>query len=52
MMQGIERFIKQSIVDRNPAVASAAIVSSLHLFGLNKEVVKRFLISRLIPDNS
>jgi coatomer protein complex subunit gamma len=42
MMQGIERFIKQSIVDRNPAVAAAALVSSLHMFGLNKEVVKRY----------
>jgi coatomer protein complex subunit gamma len=44
MMQGIERFIKQSIVDRNPAVASAALVSSLHLFGLNKDVVRRLSI--------
>ncbi|KAJ3306240.1 Coatomer subunit gamma-2 [Kappamyces sp. JEL0829] len=39
---GIERFIKQSIVDRNSAVASAALVSSIHLIGLNKEVVKRW----------
>jgi coatomer protein complex subunit gamma len=42
MMQGIERFIKQAIVDRNPAVSSAALVSSLHLYNLNKEVVKRW----------
>jgi coatomer subunit gamma len=46
MMQGIERFIKQSIVDKNPAVSSAALVSSLHLYGLNKDVVKRFLFYR------
>ena len=42
MMQGIERFIKQSIVDKNPAVSTAAIVSSVHLFHLNREVVKRW----------
>jgi coatomer subunit gamma len=42
MMQGIERFIKQSIVDKNPAVSSAALVSSLHLFSQNKEIVKRW----------
>ncbi|KAJ3270041.1 Coatomer subunit gamma-2 [Terramyces sp. JEL0728] len=42
MMQGIERFIKQSIVDRNPAVASAALVSAIHLFPINKDVVKRW----------
>ncbi|EGF78626.1 hypothetical protein BATDEDRAFT_35627 [Batrachochytrium dendrobatidis JAM81] len=42
MMQGIERFIKQAIVDKNVAVSSAALVSSIHLFQLNKEVVKRW----------
>ncbi|KAH6577516.1 hypothetical protein BASA61_008862 [Batrachochytrium salamandrivorans] len=42
MMQGIERFIKQAIVDKNVAVSSAALVSSIHLFPLNKEVVKRW----------
>jgi hypothetical protein len=31
MIQAIERYLKQSIVDRNPAVASAALVSSIHL---------------------
>ena len=29
MMQSIERYMKQAIVDRNPAVSSAALVSSL-----------------------
>ena len=28
MIQAIERYMKQAIVDRNPAVASAALVSS------------------------
>ena len=43
MIQGIERFLKQAIVDRNPSVASAALVSSFHLFGTSKEVVKRWV---------
>ncbi|KAI8902835.1 adaptin N terminal region-domain-containing protein [Globomyces pollinis-pini] len=42
MMQGIERFVKQSIVDKNSAAASAAIVSAIHLFPLNKDVVRRW----------
>ena len=29
MMQSIERYMKQAIVDRNPAVSSAALISSL-----------------------
>jgi coatomer protein complex subunit gamma len=29
--QGIERYMKQAIVDKNPALSSAALVSSLHL---------------------
>lgn len=41
-MQGIERFIKQSIVDNNSSVVSAALVSSIHLHALNKDVVKRW----------
>ncbi|KAL6622139.1 Coatomer, gamma subunit [Neocallimastix californiae] len=43
MLQSIERFLKQAIVDRNPSVASAALVSSHHLFNKNKEVVKRWI---------
>lgn len=31
MLQAIERYMKQAIVDRNSAVSSAALVSSLHL---------------------
>ncbi|KND04921.1 coatomer subunit gamma [Spizellomyces punctatus DAOM BR117] len=42
MLQAIERFIKQAIVDKNPSVSSAALVSSLHLFGANKDVVRRW----------
>lgn len=29
MIQAIERYMKQAIVDRNPSVASAALVSSM-----------------------
>ncbi|KAI8822184.1 adaptin N terminal region-domain-containing protein [Fimicolochytrium jonesii] len=42
MLQAIERFIKQTIVDKNPSVSSAALVSSMHLFNANKEVVRRW----------
>ncbi|KAI9102708.1 adaptin N terminal region-domain-containing protein [Phlyctochytrium arcticum] len=42
MLQAIERFIKQAIVDKNPSVSSAALVSSLHLFNSNKDVVRRW----------
>ncbi|KAJ3193196.1 Coatomer subunit gamma-2 [Irineochytrium annulatum] len=42
MLAAIERFLKQAIVDKNPSVASAALVSSLHLFNSNKEVVRRW----------
>lgn len=43
MIQSIERFLKQAIVDRNPSVSSAALVSALHLFQGNKEAVKRWV---------
>ena len=42
MAQGIERFFKAAIVDRNPNVASAALVSAYHLFPFAKDVVKRW----------
>ena len=29
MVQAIERYMKQAIVDRNPSVASAALVSAM-----------------------
>lgn len=31
MLQAIERYMKQAIVDKNAAVSSAALVSSLHM---------------------
>lgn len=43
MLQAIERYMKQAIVDRNPAVSSAALVSSLHLAKVAPDVVKRWV---------
>jgi len=43
MLQAIERYMKQAIVDRNPSVSSAALVSSLHLSKTASEVVKRWV---------
>jgi len=42
-LQGIERYMKQAIVDKVHPVASAALVSSLHLCKESKEVVKRWV---------
>ncbi|KAF8312185.1 coatomer subunit gamma [Cantharellus anzutake] len=43
MAQGIERFYKTAIVDRNPSISSAALVSSYHLFPSSREVIKRWV---------
>lgn len=44
LIQGIERFIKQAIVDKDPAVSSAALVSAIHLFHKgNKDIVRRWV---------
>ncbi|KAL0280673.1 UNVERIFIED_CONTAM: hypothetical protein PYX00_001898 [Menopon gallinae] len=43
MLQAIERYMKQAIVDRNAAVSSAALVSSLHLTKVAGDVVKRWV---------
>eukprot|EP00276_Gloeochaete_wittrockiana_P011671 CAMPEP_0184373074 /NCGR_PEP_ID=MMETSP1089-20130417/164288_1 /TAXON_ID=38269 ORGANISM="Gloeochaete wittrockiana, Strain SAG46.84" /NCGR_SAMPLE_ID=MMETSP1089 /ASSEMBLY_ACC=CAM_ASM_000445 /LENGTH=897 /DNA_ID=CAMNT_0026715973 /DNA_START=26 /DNA_END=2719 /DNA_ORIENTATION=+ len=42
MLTQIERYLKQAIVDKNPFVASAALVSGIHLMKHNGEVVKRW----------
>ncbi|KAF9182263.1 coatomer subunit gamma [Haplosporangium sp. Z 767] len=42
MLQGLERFLKAAIVDKNAKVSSAALVSSYHLYGIAREVVKRW----------
>jgi len=43
MLQAIERYMKQAIVDRNPSVSTAALVSSLQLSKTAGEVVKRWV---------
>src|SRR6266404_3955420 len=43
MVQGVERFFKAAIVDRNPSISSAALVSSYHLFPHAKDVVRRWV---------
>ncbi|KAJ4914285.1 Coatomer subunit gamma [Raphanus sativus] len=42
LLTQIERYLKQAIVDKNPVVSSAALVSGLHLLKTNPEIVKRW----------
>ncbi|KAI9179539.1 coatomer subunit gamma [Blastocladiella emersonii ATCC 22665] len=42
MLAAIERFLKQAIVDQQAAVSSAALVSSYHLSGVARDVVRRW----------
>lgn len=42
MVQGLERFFKSAIVDRNSSISSAALVSSYQLHVAAKEVVRRW----------
>jgi coatomer protein complex subunit gamma len=42
LLTQIERYLKQAIVDKNPVVASAALVSGIHLAQTNPETVKRW----------
>jgi hypothetical protein len=43
MLNAIERYIKQAIVDRNALVASSALVSGIHLIKNNPEIVRRWV---------
>lgn len=44
MLQGVERFLKQSIVDRSTHVSSASLVSAIHLFShASRDIVKRWV---------
>ncbi|XP_015607838.1 coatomer subunit gamma [Cephus cinctus] len=42
MLAAIERYMKQAIVDKSPAVSSAALVSSLHLTSVSGDVARRW----------
>ncbi|XP_022099738.1 coatomer subunit gamma-2-like [Acanthaster planci] len=43
MLQGLERYMKQAIVDKVHSVSSAALASSLHLLSQSPDVVKRWV---------
>ncbi|XP_026760719.1 coatomer subunit gamma-2-like [Galleria mellonella] len=43
MLQAIDRYMKQAIVDKNPAVSSAALVSALHLSSTVPDLVRRWV---------
>lgn len=43
MLNAIERYIKQAIVDRNALVASSALVAGIHLIQNNSEIVRRWV---------
>jgi coatomer protein complex subunit gamma len=43
MVQSTERFFKAAIVDKNPSISTAALVSSYHLFPVSKDVIKRWV---------
>ncbi|OXB58052.1 hypothetical protein ASZ78_007711 [Callipepla squamata] len=43
MLQAIERYMKQAIVDKVPSMSSSALVSSLHMMKISYDVVKRWV---------
>ena len=43
MMQAIDRYMKQAIVDRTAGVSSAALVSCRHIMTQSPDVVKRWV---------
>lgn len=42
MVQGLERYFKSAIVDRNPSVSCAALVSAYHIYFGAHEIVRRW----------
>jgi coatomer protein complex subunit gamma len=44
MLGAIERYMKQAIVDKNPLVASSALVAGMHLMGKSPEIVRRWYV--------
>ena len=42
MLSQMERYLKQAVVDKSPVVASAALVSGIHLLAVNADVVRRW----------
>lgn len=39
----IERYLKQAVVDKNPVVSSAALVSGIHLLQVCRKILDRVL---------
>ena len=48
MLAQVERFLKQAIVDKDPSVSSAALVSGMHLVRNSPEIVRFLIRSYLI----
>lgn len=42
MVQAIERYLKQAVVDKSPAIASAVLASAYHLMQVCPEVIRRW----------
>lgn len=51
MLQAIERYMKQAIVDKNPAVSSAALVSALHLTATVPDLVRHWIMEAQVLVN-
>ncbi len=45
LLAQIERYLKQAVVDKSPVVASAVLVSALHLQANNMEVRRRWALA-------
>jgi len=43
MLNAIERYFKQAIIDKNQLVSSAALASGMHLMTQSPELVRRWL---------
>lgn len=55
MVQSVERYFKAYIVDKNPSIASAALVSAYHLYPKAENVAKRWVneaLEALSPKSS
>jgi vesicle coat complex subunit len=49
LLTQIERYLKQAIVDKNPVVASAALVSGIYLLQVCPAVIFVLLLDILLP---
>lgn len=42
MVQGIERYLKQGIVDKCPTISSASLTSAYYLMNISPDIIKRW----------